>query len=164
MAKQCTGSERGGGAGKVSRKTKGRWSWSGAVLIDLPLTNTMCESSCGLFSFASDQMESLVLWKLEMCLDSPGSKTLVCVHPAAINWVYFEAKTWSISTLPTDPGKELGCLAGSMGLGNLDGNSLLKMSVRTGRSREGAEWRWPLQSAFCALDASLKITTQPSWA
>lgn len=46
----------------------------------------------------------------------------------------FDAKTGSISTLPTDPGKGLGCLAVSR-MGNLDGSSLLKISLCAGPSQ-----------------------------
>ena len=49
-----------------------------------PLLDNLLTDGMGILAFCLF-MESLVLWKLEMCLDSPGSKTLVCVHPAAIN-------------------------------------------------------------------------------
>lgn len=58
--------------------------WTGAVLIDLSVTSSICVR-VAVACFPLHQMGSLASWELEMGLDRPGSKTLVCVHPAATN-------------------------------------------------------------------------------
>lgn len=87
------------------------------------------------------------------------SETVVCIHPAATNWVSFERRQNPKPSCQQIQGRNSAALLFPRAIGFQDGDSPLQNSAYAlTRARDGLEWRSLLQTTFCALDASLKTS------
>lgn len=138
---------------------------SAQVLCCSPVSNKhhFCEKLLWPVFFSLRWKVSVVLWKMEMGLDRTGNETLVCVHPAATNWVSFEHSQNPRPSCQQILGRNSPALQFPWAVGFQDGDSpLLSLVCALARARDSLEWRSLLQTTYCALDTSLKTSNNPA--